>query len=217
MIDMNLYFTFVLAALFIIATPGPSVLFVIARSVNLGIKGGMLSVVGVSVGALCHAVAVSLGLAKIFESSPDAFVVIRNLGCLYLIYLGIKTFLSNKNQDNNELQQEESGKHILLQGCLVELLNPKTALFFIAFLPQFTNPTKGHVGVQLIVLGLTFVMVGLMSDGLYAVMAGRLGSFFKKSTTFRKIEKYFSGSIYCGLGLVGLLYKLPKKDLIHGA
>ncbi|MEA3358937.1 MAG: LysE family translocator [Thermodesulfobacteriota bacterium] len=215
MIDLNLYFAFVMAAILIIVIPGPSVLFVIARSINLGIKGGILSIVGVSVGALCHSVAISLGLAKLFETSPEAFVTIKNIGCFYLIYLGIKTFLSKENKENTESGQKESNCGILIQGCLVELLNPKTALFFIAFLPQFTNETKGNIGIQLIALGLTFVFLGLISDGIYAAMAGRIGGFLKKSAAFRKIEKYLSGSVYCGLGLAGLFYKLPKKLLKH--
>jgi len=216
MIDLNIYFAFVLAALLIIVIPGPSVLFVIARSINLGVKGGIISVIGVSIGALCHAIAVSLGLARIFESSPDAFMIIKNIGCLYLIYLGFKTFLTNRDKERGQINKIESHKNILIQGCLVELFNPKTALFFVAFLPQFTNPAKGNVGIQLMALGITFVLLGLVSDGVYSALSGRMGSFLKQSITFRKVEKYLSGSVYCGLGITGLFYKIPKKVFTLG-
>lgn len=211
MIDYNLYLAFVMAAFLVIATPGPSALFVVARSINLGIRGGFLSVIGVSIGALCHAIAVSLGLAQVLSSSPEAFIVIKNLGCIYLIFLGIKTFLSKEPRKDGDMEKDNNSKNVIKQGMLVELLNPKTALFFLAFLPQFTNGNLGNVGVQLVVLGLTFVAIGLLCDGMYTLLAGQIGSFLKKSTWFRRIEKYVSGSVYCSLGVIGLFCGVEKQ------
>lgn len=215
MIDIPIYLAFVAAALFIIATPGPSVLFVVARSIHLGTRGGILSVAGIALGALCHAVAVSLGLAGIVDAHPQAFVVIKNMGCIYLVYLGLNTWFSKPAKNVPARDREESWKRILVQGWLVELLNPKTALFFIAFLPQFTDPPKGNAGLQLISLGITFVVLGLFSDSIYALLSGRAAILLKRSTAFTRVEKYVSGSVYCGLGFSGLLYKIPGKLLSH--
>lgn len=209
MIELPVYLTFILTAGLMVASPGPSVLFVITRSINLGSKGGLLSVCGVALGAFCHAVAVSLGLATLLQPSPHAFSLIKYLGCLYLLYLGIRTYLAKPAL---ELEDDDTASHrgIVLQGFLVELLNPKTALFFLAFLPQFATPGHGMLGAQLLILGLTFVLVGVISDGLYAVAAGRLASILKQSSRFRRTEKYLSGTVYCGLGLGGLFYRAAR-------
>ena len=211
MIDFNLYIAFILAVIFVVSTPGPAVLFIIARSVNLGIKGGIYSILGLAFGALIYAIAVAIGLAQLLESSPQAFLLIKNLGCIYLIYLGLKTILSKDESENTEDKKIISAKNLIKEGFFVELFNPKTALFFLAFLPQFTNITLGNMEVQLIILGLTFVAVGLLSDSLYVLSAGHMGRFLKQSMRFKKIEKYFSGGIYCSLGIAGLFYKVQKS------
>ncbi|WP_024954037.1 LysE family translocator [Sulfurospirillum arcachonense] len=213
MIDFNLYVAFILTVIFVISTPGPAVLFVIARSVNLGVRGGIYSMLGLACGALVYAVAVAFGLAQLLESSPQAFLFIKNLGCLYLIYLGLKTILSKENYENTEEEKIVSAKNLIKEGFLVELFNPKTALFFLAFLPQFTNFSLGNMEVQLIILGLTFVIVGLVTDSFYVLSAGHIGKFLKQSITFKKIEKYFSGSIYCSLGIAGLFHKIQKSQV----
>ena len=207
MIDLPVYLAFILTAALIVASPGPSVLFVITRSIHLGPGGGLLSVAGVALGALCHAVAVALGLATVLQASPYAFSVIKHLGCFYLLYLGIRTFFSASKPAE---AADGTSRGIVLQGFLVELLNPKTALFFLAFLPQFASPANPSFGTQLFVLGLTFVVLGIISDGLYAIAAGRLAGLLKRSSRFRRTEKYLSGSVYCGLGLGGLFYRASK-------
>lgn len=209
MIDFPVYLAFILTAGLMVASPGPSVLFVITRSINLGSRGGLLSVCGVALGALCHAVAVSLGLATLLQASPHAFSLIKHLGCLYLLYLGVRTYLSKPTL---ELEGNDDANHrgIVLQGFLVELLNPKTALFFLAFLPQFATSGHGMMEAQLLILGLTFVVVGVLSDGIYALAAGRLATVLKQSSRFRRTEKYLSGTVYCGLGLGGLFYRAAR-------
>jgi threonine/homoserine/homoserine lactone efflux protein len=208
-IDLPVYLAFILTAGLIVASPGPSVLFVITRSIQLGPGGGLLSVAGVAFGALCHAVAVALGLATLLQASPYAFSVIKHLGCFYLLYLGIRTLVAAPR--SAETADVVSRRGIVLQGFLVELLNPKTALFFLAFLPQFASPANPSFGTQLFILGLTFVFLGIVSDGLYAVAAGRLSGLLKRSSRFRRVEKYLSGSVYCGLGLGGLFYRASKN------
>ncbi len=211
MVDFNLYFAFIIAAILAVATPGPSVLFIVARSINLGIKGGLLSVIGIEVGALCHATAVSLGLAQLLEASPEYFVIVKNLGCIYLIFLGLKTILTRKVACEENDSSKKSGIRLFRQAFLVEILNPKEALFYLALLPQFTNKSLGHVEAQLLILCITVVGIGLISDCTYAIMAGHIGNSLKKSNLFKKIEKYFSGSIYCSLGVLGLCYKVGKE------
>jgi threonine/homoserine/homoserine lactone efflux protein len=211
MIALSTYFAFVAAAVFIIATPGPSVLFVVARSIQLGMRGGLLSVLGVAIGASLHAVAVALGVAELLKRVPESFLVIKSLGCFYLIYLGLRTLLAKPARDQLDGDGSASGRRILTQGFLVEFLNPKTALFFVAFLPQFANPTGEHLSLQLLLLGVTFVVIGLISDGVYAAAAGKLSGWLKKSERFRRAEKYFSGCTYCGLGIGGLFYRVPEN------
>jgi threonine/homoserine/homoserine lactone efflux protein len=212
MIEPSAYFTFVIAATLIIATPGPSVFFVLARSLELGVKGGLLSVCGIALGACCHAVAVSLGVAELFKASPAGFTIVRNLGCLYLLYLGVRTWLAKQQDASTTCDKSQPRRSIVLQGFLVEWLNPKTALFFLAFLPQFASPDRKHLSLQLLFLGITFVGIGLICDSIYASVAGRLGGLLERSVFLRKAQKCFSVSVYFALGIVGFLYRIPKSN-----
>jgi threonine/homoserine/homoserine lactone efflux protein len=206
MIELTSYVSFIAVATAVIVTPGPSVMFVVARSVNLGLKNGLVSVLGVASGALAHAIAVSIGLAALLRASFGAFQVIKYFGCFYLVCLGIQTLRSQANQAEAPTDTDVYRWRIFLQGFLVEILNPKTALFFLAFLPQFTSAKGTSVWLQLLILGFTFVLIGLISDAVYAVAAGRIGSWLKRSSRFRKIERILSGTVYTSLGVGGVFY-----------
>ncbi len=211
MIDFNLYFAFIIATIIVIATPGPSVLYIVARSLNLGVKGGIISAIGVTIGAVLHAIAVSLGLAQLLAASPEYFAIIKNLGCAYLIYIGIKTLLAREEDETDGSTLVNKHKNVLLQGILVQFLNPKAALFSLAFLPQFTNATFGNVDTQIIILSFTVVAIGFINDITCAIVVGHFGKSLKRSSLFRKIEKYISGGICGSLGVLGLCYKIGKE------
>ena len=192
---------FVTAALILLITPGPAVLFIVARSVEQGRIAGIVSTLGISAGTLFHVAAAAFGLSALLVSSAVAFNIVKYLGAGYLIYLGITTLLRKSEIEEKEIK-EKNLKRIFYQGIWVNLMNPKTALFFFAFLPQFVDVSRGSVTLQVLVLGTIFVMLGTISDGIYALLAGSVGDWLRGNMRFLRAQKYFSGSIYLGLGLL---------------
>lgn len=196
---------FLLAALILLLTPGPAVLYIIARSMDQGRLAGFVSVVSIEIGNSFHVLAATLGLSAILLSSALAFTVVKYLGALYLIYLGVRRLLTNtKNREIARFQQQNL-RRVFFQGVLVAALNPKTALFFLAFLPQFVDPSAGSVTLQLLTLGGTFVMMAIITDGTYALLASTAGGWLKKNRSFLRAERYLVGSVYIGLGVTAAL------------
>jgi len=196
---------FLLAALILLLTPGPAVLYIIARSIDQGRLAGFVSVLSIESGNSVHVLAATLGLSAILMSSALAFSIVKYLGAAYLIYLGIRRLLSR--DDNHEIVkvQKQSLRRIYSQGVLVAILNPKTALFFLAFLPQFVDPSADSVALQLLTLGGLFVMMAIMTDSMYALLASTAGSWLKKNRSFLNAERYVVGSVYIGLGVTAAL------------
>lgn len=202
---------FILAALALLITPGPAVLYVVARSIDQGRLAGIVSTLGIGVGTLFHVAAAALGLSALLMSSALAFGVVKYLGAAYLIYLGVRKLLAREETSQPEVVERRRLAHIFYQGVVVNLLNPKTALFFFAFLPQFVEPAKGAVAGQILLLGFIFVGLGICSDGLYALLAGTIGRWFKGNMRFLRAERYFAGSVYIGLGVATALSGSEKK------
>jgi threonine/homoserine/homoserine lactone efflux protein len=157
------------------------------------------------VGTLFHVIGAALGLSAILVSSALAFEVVKYLGAAYLIYLGIRKLLSKDTTFLPQHIQKQRLAHIFRQGVIVNILNPKTALFFFAFLPQFVNPARGSVPVQMLILGLILLTMGLFSDGAYAILAGTAGNWLRSNRQFLRAQKYVTGTIYIGLGLTAAL------------
>lgn len=201
MFEQSQLLTFILATFVLIVVPGPAVLYVIARSIEQGRMAGFASIAGLSLGGMVHTAFAALGLSAILATSAVAFGIIKFAGAGYLIYLGIKTLMDTGNHAVEQELGNASYWQIFRQGTLVSVLNPKTALFFLAFLPQFANPARGNVTVQLLVLGLIFMGVALVSDSMYAILAGSFGRMLKNSPTFRRRQKLFSGTTYIALGI----------------
>lgn len=201
MLDSSVLIPFAVASLILVIIPGPAVLFVIARSLEQGRLAGIVSVVGVSVGAYIHVMAAAIGLSAVLATSATAFSIIKYLGAAYLIYLGVTT-LRQKNERPTDItiEQKPLGQ-IFRQGIVVNLLNPKAALFFLAFLPQFSDASRGSVPIQMLSLGLVFVAVALLSDGMYAMLAGQLGRWLKQTARFQQWQNYVSGVTYILLGI----------------
>jgi threonine/homoserine/homoserine lactone efflux protein len=205
MIDPSKLYFFVLAALALLLVPGPAVLYITARSASQGRLAGLVSVLAIETANFTQAVAAALGLAAILYSSAMAFNLVKYLGAAYLIYLGInKLFFSHDRGMEREVKPESLWR-IYWQGFAVNILNPKTALFFFAFLPQFVNPERGSATSQTLFLGTIFVGLALITDSLYALLASSVAGQLKENKNFSKGGRYFAGLIYIGLGITTAL------------
>ena len=189
---------FVPAALVLLAIPGPAVLYVVATSVEGGRRHGLLSVAGVHLGSLVHVAAAVAGLSALIVSSAIAFSTVKYAGAAYLVFVGVKKWLERDDPADPAARIPRSGRRVFAQGVVVNVLNPKTALFFLAFLPQFVDRDR-TVWTQIAVLGLCWVVLGLMSDGAYALAGGTIGSFLRRR---KRAVRYASGGIFVGLGVV---------------
>src|SRR5467141_554414 len=192
---------FVTGAAILLVIPGPAVFYIVSRSVGHGRAAGLVSAMGIAAGTLFHLAAAALGISALLASSALAFQFVKYLGAAYLIYLGIKT-LRRKDEQLVEADTAET-KLIRLfgQGLLVNLLNPKTALFFLAFLPQFVDPARGHVTLQILQLGILFALMGWCSDSVYAVIAGTVAERIRGSLRLRRAQRSVSGGALIALGL----------------
>lgn len=196
---------FLIAALILLLTPGPAVLYIVARSLDQGRLAGFVSVLSIEVGNFVHVLAATLGLSAILVSSALAFSIVKYLGAAYLIYLGVRRLFSHEaGLQQSEFKRQGLGR-IFRQGVLVATLNPKTALFFFAFLPQFVDSSKGSITLQLLTLGCMFVIMAIVTDSLYALLAGTIGLWLKRTRSFLRIERYVVGSVYIGLGFTAAL------------
>jgi len=202
---------FLLAALILLLTPGPAVLYIVARSLDQGRLAGFVSVLSIEVGNFVHVLAATLGLSVILVSSALAFSVVKYLGAAYLIYLGVRRLLTRESAHQPTTFRRQSLRRIFRQGVIVAILNPKTALFFFAFLPQFVDASKGPVALQLFTLGSLFVLMAIVTDGLYALLAGSIGQWLKGTRTFLRFERYVVGAVYIGLGLTAALAEAKHK------
>lgn len=195
---------FLLAALILLLTPGPAVLYIVARSVDQGRLAGFVSVLSIETGNSVHVLGATLGLSAILLSSSLAFTVVKYLGAVYLIYLGIRRLLKQNQEHEIASVYHQSLRRTYSQGVLVAILNPKTALFFLAFLPQFVDPSRGSVTLQLLTLGGLFVMMAIVTDSIYALLASTAGNWLKRNRSFLRADRYIIGSVYIGLGLTAV-------------
>lgn len=188
---------FLVAALVLAAIPGPGMLYVLARSMAGGTETGLWSTGGTAVGGLGHVMAAVLGLSALLAASATAFDVVRLAGAAYLIWLGIQALRTASDPPRVTGAGRERA---FRQGVLTELLNPKTALFFMTFLPQFVQPNRGPVSLQLLVLGCVVVMLNSSSDLIVAALAGRLGKLLEQSPQWWRRQRVGSGLLLIGLG-----------------
>jgi len=201
--DPALYGLFILAALALLAIPGPAVLYVVSQSVEGGPRAGLMSTVGIHLGTLVHVAAAAIGLSSLLVSSAEAFDVVKYAGAAYLVFIGVRTLMGRASEEPQALEVDTRRR--VARGATVQVLNPKTALFFFAFLPQFVDPRAGTTGLQILVLGLTFAALGLLSDGTYAVAAGALARRLRSSRRAASVSRWASGTILIGLGVTAAL------------
>ncbi len=209
--DASMLGLFVVAAVVLLITPGPAVLYIVARSMEQGRLAGLVSALGVHVGTLVHVAAAALGVSALLVSSALAFDVVKYLGAMYLVYIGVRKLMGWDQPPGGPAVAPRSLRRLFGQGVVVNILNPKTALFFLAFLPQFVNVSKGAVGFQILVLGMVFVALGVVSDGLYAIAAGTAGGWLKRDGRVLRAERYVGGTVFVGLGVTAALAGNGRK------
>ncbi len=191
---------FALASLALAVVPGPAVLYIVAQSVHGGRRAGVVSAFGVASGGLVHVLAAVVGLSALLAASAQAFTVVKLVGAAYLVWLGIRTLLSRDDRIGGR-RPEVTLTRTYRQGVVVNVLNPKTALFFVAFLPQFVDP-DGSARAQLAVLGAIFVVIALSSDLVWALVAGTASEVLRHSRAFLRAQRYVSGTVFIGLGVL---------------
>ena len=193
---------FSVAALALIVVPGPAVLYIVAQSLDRGRLAGVVSALGVATGGLVHVLAAGIGLSALLVSSATAFTVVKLAGAVYLIGVGLLTLLRRPEPEDSGPPRERRLRRIYGQGVVVNVLNPKTALFFLAFLPQFVDRDAGSVAAQLVVLGLVFVVLAVASDSLWALAAGTASEWLRGNARFLAVRRYVSGTVFVGLGVL---------------
>jgi threonine/homoserine/homoserine lactone efflux protein len=196
---------FIFASLALLVIPGPAVLYIVARSIDQGRSAGLASVLGVTVGSAVHIAAAALGLSAILMRSGTAFEIVKYAGAAYLIILGVRKLIEREVLLDASLPRRTRHLAIFRQGVVVNVLNPKTALFFFAFLPQFASPDRGSVGVQVLLLGAIFLIIALVSDGTYALLSARVGTLLRANLGFIRAQRWFAGIVYIALGLLTAL------------
>jgi threonine/homoserine/homoserine lactone efflux protein len=193
---------FVAASAALIVTPGPAVLYIVARSVSQGRQAGLVSAAGVGLGNMVHAAVAAAGLSAILASSGLAYSVLKYAGAGYLILLGLRRFFARPAQADEPAFVVEPLRATFRQAVLVGVLNPKTALFFLAFLPQFVVAGRGPIWTQLLALGAGFVVMAMLGDSAYAMLSGTCAAWLHARKRLLGAGRFISGAVYCGLGLV---------------
>ncbi|MFN8488122.1 MAG: LysE family translocator [Caldilineaceae bacterium] len=201
MFDIRNLITFVGVVIALFLIPGPAVLLTLASSISSGRKVGIATGAGIATGDLLHTTMAVLGLSTLLMTSALAFTVVKDVGAAYLVYLGIRAFFAKTETLDLPTVQQASPRTAFQQGLLTEVLNPKTALFFLAFLPQFVRPAQGLAFLQFMVLGLIFVTLSIAYTSLLALGAGSVGAWLAHHPRANRWQGKFVGSIYLGLGI----------------
>jgi threonine/homoserine/homoserine lactone efflux protein len=200
--DSGALAVFVVSALVLLVIPGPAVLYIVAQSVSRGRLAGIVSMFGIQVGGLVHVAAAAAGLSALLMRSAFAFDVVKYVGAGYLVFLGARRLFGRDREDAPGARPERSLWRLFGQGVVVNVLNPKTALFFFSFLPQFVDVDRGSVALQIATLGLVFILLATLSDGMYALAAGSAAGWLRGRSGFVRSERYATGSVLVGLGLL---------------
>src|SRR5688500_1389571 len=209
--DLSTFALFAAAAVVLLVTPGPAVMFIVARTIEHGRSAGWASVAGLGLGTLVHIAAAALGVSAILATSAVAFSAVKLAGAGYLIYLGLRTILARESRPSTvaprpaALRAEPASlTHLLRQAAIVNLLNPKTALFFLAFLPQFVSPSAGAVVPQIVALGICYLVLSFITDGVYVMVTSSVGDWVRMKlgvrSGARQALRYLVGGTYIGLG-----------------
>ena len=210
--ELHAIVLFALAALALLVIPGPSVLYIVTRSIEQGRTAGLVSVLGIHAGTLFHVAAAAFGISAILVQSATLYTAVKWAGAAYLIFLGIRRIATRAVRADDVHVERKPLKKLFLDGVVVNTLNPKTALFFLAFLPQFVDRDH-NVTAQVLFFGALFIALGMLSDGTYALVASHLGTWLRTSRVFGAVERYVAGGIFVTLGVTAALAgSRPSKD-----
>ncbi|MEV4353580.1 LysE family translocator [Nonomuraea sp. NPDC004186] len=190
---------FCVATLGLLVVPGPAVLYIVTRSVTQGRAAGVISVLGVHTGSLVHIAAAALGLSALLAASATAFTIVKYVGVAYLLWLGVRKLMQREEGEQVLELRVQSKRRLFWEGFVVNVLNPKTALFFLTFLPLFTHPEAGPVGPQILLFGALWLVLGMASDGAYAMLSSALAGRLRGSARARRRLNVGSGLVYLGL------------------
>ncbi|MBB2909832.1 threonine/homoserine/homoserine lactone efflux protein [Streptosporangium becharense] len=203
--DLATVALFVVATLALLLVPGPAVLYIVTRSVTQGRSAGLVSVLGIHLGSLVHVAAAALGVSALLAASATAFTIVKYLGAAYLVYLGIRKLMARPGGDGVVEPPVASTSRLFWEGFVVNVLNPKTAIFFLAFLPQFADPAAGPIAPQIVLLGLIWTVLGMVSDGAYALLSSAMAGRLRRSARARRRLDLTSGFVYLGMGAFAAL------------
>jgi threonine/homoserine/homoserine lactone efflux protein len=209
--SLSTYAVFLATGVVLLIIPGPAVLYVVTRSIEMGRSGGIASVAGITTGTIVLISLATAGLSSLILASTAAFDAVRYAGAAYLILLGLRRLLTRGAEQAAHEPMPLSRRRAYTQGVVVNVTNPKTIVFIFAFIPQFVDPHARHVWLQVLVLGLSFACLGFLSDSVYALAAGTVADRLRGSAGIARFERWFGGSVLIGLGVVAAVW-IPHRS-----
>jgi threonine/homoserine/homoserine lactone efflux protein len=200
------YALFLATAIVLLLVPGPAVLYVVTRSIEMGRSGGIASVAGITTGTIAYVVLATVGLSSLILASSVAFDAVKYVGAAYLFVLGVRRLLGRGLESPEDGAPPRTRRRAYAQGVFVNLTNPKTIVFIFAFLPQFVDPNAAHAWVQVLALGLTFALLGFLSDSMWALAAGTVADRLRGSLAIARVQRWVGGSVLVGLGILAAVW-----------
>lgn len=204
--SLSTYAVFLATAIALLLVPGPAVLYVVTRSIEMGRAGGLASVAGITTATVAHVTLATAGLSSLLLASRPAFDTVRYVGAAYLLLLGLRRLLGHGLDEAEEEQAPRTRRRAYMQGVVVNLTNPKTIVFVFAFLPQFVDPHAHHAWLQVLVLGLSFALLGFLSDSMWALAAGTVADRLRGSAGIARVQRWFGGGVLVGLGILAAVW-----------
>lgn len=196
---------FLLTSFIVVASPGIGVLYTLAAGLSRGLRASVVAAFGCTLGIVPHMAAAVMGLAALLHTSAVAFQTLKYLGVAYLLWMAWSTLREGGALRVEPQLGARSAVRVTVEAVLINLLNPKLSIFFLAFLPQFVDPARGPLHLQILVLGFTFMGLGILSDGMFALVAGAAGDFLRRSRRFLRFQRWFAGASFIGLGITAAL------------
>jgi threonine/homoserine/homoserine lactone efflux protein len=204
--SLSTYAVFLATAMALLLVPGPAVLYVVTRSIEMGRAGGLASVAGITTATFTHVALAAAGLSSLLLASRVAFDAVRYVGAAYLLLLGVRRLLGRGLDEAGGERAPRTRRRAYTQGIVVNLTNPKTIVFVFAFLPQFVDPHASHAWLQVLVLGLSFALLGCLSDSMYALAAGTVADRLRGSAGIASVQRWFGGGVLVGLGILAAVW-----------
>ena len=204
--SLSTYAVFLATGMALLLVPGPAVLYVVTRSIEMGRAGGLASVAGITTGTIAYVALAAAGLSSLLLASTTAFDAVRYAGAAYLFLLGLRRLLGRGLDRSEEEPPPRTRRRAYAQGIVVNLTNPKTIVFVFAFLPQFVDPHARHAWAQVLVLGLSFTLLGFLSDSMYALAAGTVADRLRGTAGIARVQRWVGGGVLVGLGILAAVW-----------